>query len=386
MCYAAAYPTAHLYYDLFLCVFQPIKTPKSLNKSGDILNIFIFSLSIITWQDREEIVFLLATLQILLDKSPPLKNHSSKLFFSADISNSIIRKRKGTVVPKYKKPLSVMVLCLTVFFMEGPRVCACSLWAVTGDRSKDKGTLVAQTWDVPHGTSGELRLVIPAKGFRYLGLFPMQEKTGGNAVAGINEHGLATVKATADTIAPKKKLKGSGGVVEAILTSCVSVDAVLANRNLLARSQPAFLIVADHSKIALIQIGSGGHLAVEVTGNGLFYQTNHYTNQNLLRENEQYIESSQLRLNRLQHLLVNHPDPFTLDDFLSLAGDKGNGPDNSIWRIGGPPKKERTLASLVAFLPRNSPPELYFRLLNPGSNELYYELKLDRPFWTEGTE
>jgi hypothetical protein len=181
-------------------------------------------------------------------------------------------------------------------------------------------------------------------------------------------------------------LKGSSGVVEAILTSFVSVDAVLANRNLLARSRPAFLIVADHSKIALIQIGSGGHLAVEVTGNGLFYQTNHYTNQNLLRENERYIESSQLRLNRLQHLLVNHPDPFTLDDFLSLAGDKGNGPDNSIWRIGGPLKKERTLASLVAFLPRNSPPELYFRLLNPGSNELYYELKLDRPFWTEGTE
>jgi len=290
------------------------------------------------------------------------------------------------VVPKYKKPLAVMVLCLTVFFMEGPHVCACSLWAVTGDRSKDKGTLVAQTWDVPHGTSGELRLVVPAKGFRYLGLFPMQEKTGGNAVSGINEHGLATVKATADTIAPKKKLKGSGGVVEAILTSFVSVDAVLANRNLLARSRPAFLIVADQSKIALIQIGSGGHLAVEVTGNGLFYQTNHYTNQNLLRENERYIESSQLRLNRLQHLLVNHPDPFTLDDFLSLAGDKGNGPDNSIWRIGGPLKKERTLASLVAFLPRNSPPELYFRLLNPGSNELYYELKLDRPFWTEGTE
>ena len=290
------------------------------------------------------------------------------------------------MVRKYKKLLAVMVLCLAVLFMERPRVCACSLWAATGDRSKDKGTLVAQTWDVPHGTSGELRFVIPEKGFRYLGLFPMQEKTGGHAVAGINEHGLTTVKATADTIAPKKKLKGSGSVVEAILTSFVSVDAVLANRNFLARSRPAFLIVADHSKIALIQIGSGGHLAVEVTGNGLLYQTNHYTNQNLLKENERYIQNSLLRLNRLQHFLVNRPDPFTLEDFLSLAGDKGNGPDNSIWRIGGSPKKERTLASWVAFLPRNSPPELYFKLLNPGSQELNYELKLDRPFWTEGTE
>jgi hypothetical protein len=290
------------------------------------------------------------------------------------------------VARRYRKPLIVIVLCLSVLFIKGPRACACSLWAVTGEKSKDNGTLIAQTWDVPHGTRGELRLVIPEKGYRYLSLFPMQEKSGGNAVSGINEHGLVAVKATAHTIAPKNKLKGNGDVVEAILASFVSVDAVLVKRNLLAKSRPAFLIVADHSKIALIQIGTGGHFSVEVTGNGLFYQTNHYTNQNLLKENTRYIESSQVRLNRLQHLLVNRADPFTLDDFLSLAGDRGNGPDNSIWRVGGALTKERTLASWVAFLPRNSPPELYFRLLNPDSNELYYELKLDKPFWTEGTE
>jgi hypothetical protein len=40
----------------------------------------------------------------------------------------------------------------------------------------------------------------------------------------------------------------------------------------------------------------------------------------------------------------------------------------------------------VAFLPRNSPPEIYFKLLNPGSIELNYEIKLDKPFWTEGIE
>jgi hypothetical protein len=71
MCCAAAYLTAHLHYDLFLPVLQPIKTPKSLNKSGDILNIFIFSLSIITWRGHEEIVFLLATLHIFLEMSLP---------------------------------------------------------------------------------------------------------------------------------------------------------------------------------------------------------------------------------------------------------------------------------------------------------------------------
>jgi hypothetical protein len=285
-----------------------------------------------------------------------------------------------------KKQLAVIILCLTIFFAEGPHAVACSLWAATGDKSKNGGTLVGQTWDVPQETNGELRLVIPEKGFRYLGLFPLQAKTGDNVVAGINVHGLATVKASADTVAPEKQMKGSGDIVETILTSFVSVDAVLGSKNLLAKSRPVFLIVADHSKIALVQIGSGGRFTVEVTGNGLLYQMNHYTNQNLLGENERYIENSLLRLNRLQHLLANHPDPFTVDDFLLLAGDRNNGPDNSIWRIGGSPEKERTLASWVVFLPRNSPPELYFKILNPGSQELNYELKLDRLFWTEGTE
>ena len=290
------------------------------------------------------------------------------------------------MIQGFRIQLAVFFFCLAILAAEETRVFACSLWAATGDRSKDGGSLIGQTWDVPQGTRGEMRLVIPEKGFRYLGIFPLTARTGDNVVAGINERGLAIVTTTAYTMAPKKKLIGGANLTETILTSFVSVDAVLENRNLLSRSRPVFLVVADHSKIALVQIGSGGHLAVDVTGNGVFSHTNHYTHQNLLEENERYDGGSLLRLNRLQHLLVNHPDPFTIDDFLSIAGDRNNGPDNSIWRSGGSPKHERTLASWVAFLPRNSPPEIYFKLLNPGSNELNYEIKLDKPFWTEGIE
>lgn len=282
--------------------------------------------------------------------------------------------------------LAVFFFFLAILAVKETPALACSLWAATGDRSKDGGSLIGQTWDVPQGTRGELRLVIPEKGFRYLGLFPLTTRTGDNVVAGINERGLAIVTTTPDTMVPKKKLIGGANLIETILTSFVSVDTVLENRNLLSRSRPVFFVVADHSKIALVQIGSGGHLAVDVTGNGLFSHTNHYTHQNLLKENERYVGSSLLRLNRLQYLLVNHPDPFTIEDFLSIAGDQNNGPFNSIWRSGGSLKHERTLASWVAFLPKNSPPEIYFKLLNPGSNELNYDIKLDKPFWTEGIE
>jgi hypothetical protein len=282
--------------------------------------------------------------------------------------------------------LTGTALCLVILFTRGTGAAACSLWTATGDRTKDGGTLAGQTRDVPHGVRGELRFVIPQKGFRYLGLFPLHDKRDGNGVAGINERGLTIVVATPDSMALKKKLIGSGNLVETILTSFETVDGILAHRNLLSKGRPMFLLIADHSKIALVQIGSGGHLAIESTSNGLFYQTNHYTNQNLLKENERYIESSLLRLNRLQYLLGKHTDPFTLDDFLSVASDRSNGSDNSIWRIGKSPQKERTIASWVVFLPKHSPPELYFKLVNPGSNELNYEIKLDKPFWTEGTE
>jgi hypothetical protein len=371
-----------LYYDLFPVELQPIKTPKSLNKLGDILNIFIFSLSIITWRELEEIVFLLAILQILNEMLLSLHILFKIVLFQQFLQVYNIKY----MLHELRKKLAVIIVCLFALSFQAPHAFACSLWAATGGRLIDGGTLVGMTWDVPQETKGELKLVIPKKGFRYLGLFPLEAKISAKIVAGVNEHGLVTVTATADTIVLKRKLAGRSDLVETILTSFSSVDAVFASKAHFARSSPLFLIVADQSKVALVQIGPNGHFAVETTSNGLFYQTNHYTNQNLLKENERYNENSLLRLNRLQYLLVNYHDRFSIDDFNALAGDKNNGPDNSIWRIGSSPKKERTLARWIVFLPKNSSPELYFKLANPDSNELNYDIKLDKPFWTEGTE
>lgn len=339
-------------------------------------------MSIITWRDHEEIVFLLAILQILNKMLLSMRVLFKIVLFQLSLHVYTIKY----MLYALRKKRVVIIVCFFILSFQAPYATACSLWAATGDKFTVGGTLVGMTWDVPHKTKGELKLVIPEKGFRYLGLFPLEAKISAKIVAGINEHGLTIVTATADTVAWKKRLTGRSGIVETILTSFSSVDAVFARKSHFARSSPLFLIVADQSKVALVQIGPGGHFAVEVTSNGLLYQTNHYTEQGLLKENERYIENSLLRLNRLQHLLVNYYDRFSLDDFNALAGDRNNGPDNSIWRIGSLPKKERTLASWVVFLPKNSSPELYFKLVNPDSNELNYDIKLDKPFWTEGTE
>lgn len=281
---------------------------------------------------------------------------------------------------------SFLIVWLLILSLEGSDAFACSLWAAIGDRSKDGGALIGMTWDAPQGLKGELRLVIPKKGSRYLGLFPRRSRNSNNVVTGINELGLVVSAASADSISFRKRLSGSGNLIKTILTSFATVDAFLTNKRLISQAQPALLIVADCAKIALVQIGTRGKYIVAVRENGLLYQTNHYTHQSLLKENELYIENSILRLNRLQYLLAVHPGPFSIEDFLAIADDKGNGPDNSIWRVGSLEKKEKTLARWVVYLSKNSPPELYFKILNPGVNELNYEIKLDRAFWTEGTE
>lgn len=285
-----------------------------------------------------------------------------------------------------KKVMTVVTMCLTLLLTEGTAAIACSLWAATGDGLTDGSTLVGHTWDVSPGTEGELRLVIPQKGFRYLAVFPTKTKGDRHTTAGINEHGLTAVKATPDTAAPTGQLIGKADLIERILTSFATVDSVLTSRRLLAQSKPLFLVIADRSKIALVQIGSGGILASQATSKGLLCHTNHYTHQSLLKENKRYARESVARLNRLQHLLSHSPTPLTADHFLAIASDRANGPDTSIWLTGSGLNKKVTLASWVVSLPPKAPPELYFRLLNPRCPEVSYEIKLDKPFWFEGTE
>ena len=93
-----------------------------------------------------------------------------------------------------------------------------------------------------------------------------------------------------------------------------------------------------------------------------------------------------MRLSRIGELLDGQSAPFNQEDFIAFSRDRNDGPDDSLWRTGGKPDGTRTLASWIVSLPPEAPPELFFRLANPGEPEQTMRLTLDRPFWTSMNE
>lgn len=262
---------------------------------------------------------------------------------------------------------------------------ACTLWAAAGEKVEDGGTIIAKNRDYPPQKS-ELQLVIPKDGFKYFGIFPLKGNKFHGLVAGINEKGLVIVSATAGSVSRKKRDTGMEGLNRKILAAYSSVDSVLADKLMFTKSHPVFYLIADKEEIAIIEVAPGGEISVRKTENGILFHTNHYIDEKLLHANEKIGKSSLARFNRIGKLLNNHPSRFTVDNFITFSEDAADGPDDSIWRTGGAPGKERTLATWIIYMPKNSDPELYVKFANPDEPIRVYSMKLDVPFWTEGIE
>jgi len=261
---------------------------------------------------------------------------------------------------------------------------ACTLWAAAGERSRDGATLIAKNRDWQPNQRVELRGITPEQGLRFLGLLPFQAGKRRGVAAGINEKGLAIVSASAGSVPHKKRNVGTKGLNKLILTSFDTVDAVLRKRELFSRSRPVFYVIADKSKIALIEVALRGEMSVRVKEHGILFHTNHYIDQKLLWANEKIGKSSQMRLHRIRHLLTTHSSPFTIEDFMAFSEDRNDGPDNSIWRTGSSPKERRTLATWIVSISKGDHPVLYVRLANPDEPERTYNVNLDSSFWTKG--
>jgi len=262
---------------------------------------------------------------------------------------------------------------------------ACTLWAAAGERVEGSGTILAKNRDFAPQQS-ELRIVIPKTGFRYFGLFSSEGNVKYGPAAGINEKGLAVVSATAGSISHKKRNIGAKRLIENILAAHDSVDAVLAGKTVFVNSRPAFYMIADKSKIAVIEVAPQGLISIRTNDNGVLFHTNHYLDENLLHANDKIAKGSITRVNRIEKLLNDHLSGFTIDDFVALSGDANDGPDESIWRTGSATDKVRTLATWIVYIPKQGPPEFSVKLANPEEPVRIYNLILDTPFWTEGTE
>jgi isopenicillin-N N-acyltransferase like protein len=262
---------------------------------------------------------------------------------------------------------------------------ACTLWAAAGEKVEGEGVILAKNRDYPP-QQNELRLVIPETGYKYFGIFPVEGNKFHGLVAGINEKGLAIVSATAGSVSRKRRNTSMESLNRKILATYGSVSSVLTNKTIFTKSHPVFYLIADKLEIAIIEVAPGGEISIRTTENGVLFHTNHYLDEKLFHANEKIGNSSLARLKRIGSLLNDHANYLTIDDFVTFSEDTAGGPDDSIWRTGGAPGKERTLATWIIRIPKNGDPELYVKFANPDEPIRAYNMKLDVPFWTEDIE
>ena len=242
---------------------------------------------------------------------------------------------------------------------------ACTLFAATQkDFVAEGGTLVAKNRDwLPQHQ--ELRLVVPAKGYKYYGLFAGEQATF--SAAGVNEKGLYVAMSTAGSIPKAVRLSykayrsGEGlSANEYMLRYCGSVQEALDSKENFWQ-RPGNFILADKGEIAYVEVGPDGKKSIERTTRGVIYHTNHYVCDDMLSYNKKVGKSSLLRYYRIEELMTNHPGTFTLEDFIKVSEDKQGGADNSIYRIGSKPNGTQNVGVFIAYLPKQGPAKLYVK-------------------------
>ncbi len=256
---------------------------------------------------------------------------------------------------------------------------ACTLWGAVGSAVAQDGALVAKNRDWTPDSPGRLELVRPKQGHAYLALMAKGAR-GWGVRAGVNRAGLAVLSASASSL-PRALRRQGKGRNRLLLSGFATVDQVLAKQQLFAQARPAFYLLADARRLALVEVAPGGKWRVTTTRQGVLAHTNHYLDPVFSGHNRRPALSSHARQARITALLAGHPAPFTLADFLAFSRDQSAGPDHGIWRTGSTPAKTRTLASFLARLPLQGPPLVRGVLANPGRPEQSFRLLLDEAFW-----
>ena len=262
-----------------------------------------------------------------------------------------------------------------------PPAQACTLFAALGSSVQGGGAILAKNRDRCPLASA-LKVFVPKAGYRHLGLVSL-DSPNAPAVAGINEKGLVVVDASPSSLALKEEDYSAIPLTQALLTRCASVEEVLAQKELLCASYPVFEMVADRHQVALIEVAPGGQVSIQVSDQGTLCHTNHYLSSQLLWANQTAHHSSKVRFRRINRLLDRQRGPFTFADFLVFSQDRHAGPDNSINRLGGTPRKTRTLATFVVQLSDDAP-HVFVRISNTGEPDKIVNFRLEPGLWVKG--
>ncbi len=277
----------------------------------------------------------------------------------------------------------LFLLTATLLLFSAGAAIACTLWGGAGCADQTGNvTIIAKNRDWKPNHTQILRIVRPADGYEYLGLYATGDDEPG-LKAGINRKGLVIQSASASSIPRKerKRIQGKRGLMKRILSTYGSVDEVVNDQNIFSEARPSFLMIADQKSIVSVEIGLNGQYALTRQDNGNISHTNHYLSPDLLMDNRKIGESSRKRMEKIQDVLARGPSSFSLADYIRISEDQSDGPKNSIMRTGAYPGDERTLATWIAVIPRNGSPLVYIKLRNPGEADKVFNYRLDDSFW-----
>jgi len=273
-----------------------------------------------------------------------------------------------------------VALCgLVAFALSAGNLSACTLWGVAGTNAAG-GTLISKNRDWKPDHTQALKMQRDGKGYAYFGLYAVDGAAPG-IKAGVNEKGLTVIAASASSI-PKSRLDkqpGKHGVIGALLAGCASCDEVLAKKEtLFPNARAMFLMISDHRKILVVEVGLEGKYALKSVTSGPVFHTNHFLEETLAEFNAKVGASSATRLDRVAQLLKAAPQPHTIESFAAISRDRHDGPDNSLWRTG---QNTRTLASWIVETPLQGAPKLRVVIANPGQPEETQTFVLDQAFF-----
>jgi hypothetical protein len=233
---------------------------------------------------------------------------------------------------------------------------ACTLFGATGIGVEGGGTLAVKNRDWKP-TYQKVELVAPAGGYRYYALLTGKKDTFD--AGGINEKGLFVAMSTVGSIPkaeralyPKFRTQDGKRANDYMLTHYATVLEVVESKENIW-SEPVNFIVGDKDSLAIIEVLPGGKRSITYQENGTVCHTNHYVDKDTIQGNKKIGKSSLTRYNRIRELLNEHIGKFIVNDFWAMSKDLNAGPDNSIFRTGSKPQGTRTVAELVANLPKD---------------------------------
>lgn len=279
---------------------------------------------------------------------------------------------------KIKIAITFAILALLLFcyhVLEPPPMVEldCTLFSAVGSRVGGNGSLIAKNRDEIPDHYQEVRRVVNTGGYKFVGLYAI-ENDKATLKAGVNEHGLVIVSATASTIPLDIRKSDEPSLsMKTVLVRFKTVDEVLAQVD--GFKNACFYMVADKNKIAYIEVAPENNVMAISTSEGYMGHTNHYLLLGKFNYSYKKVSaSSKIRLSRINRLLKEYNKPLTIDAFYDFCLDHNAGPDNSIFRTG----KTKTLAHFIVYQNDNLK-LLFIKMYNDVETTVIYEL--DNSFW-----